>query len=55
MWVTMAPGCLTSFTASRLNSSVQRLLVLVIDTPEHIMSLNVSGKLGEAHNDYFQH
>lgn len=30
MWVTLAPGCLTSFTASRLNSSVKLLLVFFI-------------------------
>ncbi len=46
-----APGCLHSFTASRLNSSVKLLRVLVMPSPEHIMSLDVSGKLEETHSD----
>lgn len=31
VWVTIAPGCLTSLTASHLNSSVKLLLVFVMN------------------------
>lgn len=47
MCVTFAPGCLTSFTASRLNSSVNVLLILGMSAFNHITSFDVSRKLVE--------